>query len=163
GACKQALSQQISMLGLTGSVFLAGFRNDLDRFISQFDLYCLPSYTEGMPNVVLESCAAGVPVVATSVGGTPEIIEDGVSGMLVPPGDPDTLATKILDALECEEQLRELGFQARQRVLEEFSFTAQAERYLDLFERLCPAKEAPAEVPVAEEAPEEEEVATAEE
>jgi glycosyltransferase involved in cell wall biosynthesis len=140
GDCKQALQQQIMLSGLTGSVFLAGFRNDLDRFIPQLDLFVLPSYTEGMPNVVLESCAAGVAVVATAVGGTPEIIEDGVSGLLVPPGDPDALATRILDALESEDRLRELGFQGRQRVLESFSFSSQAEGYLALFESLCPKR-----------------------
>ena len=87
GPCKPALVELISALGLTGSVVIAGFRNDLDRFIAQLDLFVLPSYTEGLPNVVLEACAAGVPVVATAVGGTPEVIEDGVSGFLVPPGD----------------------------------------------------------------------------
>ena len=68
GPCKPALMEQIGSLGLTGSVVLAGFRNDLDRFIPQLDLFVLPSYTEGLPNVVLEACAAGVPVVATAVG-----------------------------------------------------------------------------------------------
>jgi glycosyltransferase involved in cell wall biosynthesis len=139
GDCKPALQQQLLLSGLAGSVVLAGFRNDLDRFIPQLDLFVLPSYTEGMPNVVLESCAAGVAVVATAVGGTPEIIEDGVSGLLVPPGDPQALAETILDALECDDRLREMGFQGRQRVLERFSFPAQKESYLKLFAALCPA------------------------
>lgn len=138
GDCKPALQQQLLLSGLSGSVVLAGFRNDLDRFIPQLDLFVLPSYTEGMPNVVLEACAAGVVVVATAVGGTPEIIEDGVSGLLVPPGEPQALAETILDALECEDRLREMGFQGRQRVLERFSFPAQKEGYLRLFASLRP-------------------------
>jgi glycosyltransferase involved in cell wall biosynthesis len=143
GDCRAALQQQLLLSGLAGSVALVGFRGDLDRFIPQLDLFVLPSYTEGMPNVVLESCAAGVAVVATAVGGTPEIIQDGVSGLLVPPGDPDALAERILDALECEDRLREMGFQGRQRVLESFSFPAQKERYLRLFSALCPAGDEP--------------------
>lgn len=138
GALKQVLQQQILMLGLTGSVVLAGFRNDLDRFLPQLDLFVLPSYTEGLPNVVLEACAAGVPVVATEVGGTPEVIQDGQGGLLVPPGDPDALASRILEAIECEDGLSDMGFHGRQRVLESFSFPAQVEAYLGLFDRLTP-------------------------
>ena len=133
-----------SPLGLGGSIVLGGFRNDLDRFIPQFDLFVQSSYTEGLPNVILEACAASVPVVATDVGGTAEIIEDGVSGLLVPAGDSETLAARMLEALECEENLREFGFQGRQRVLESFSFPAQVSGYLELFDRILPAE---AEVP----------------
>jgi len=138
GAMKPVLQQQVTFLGLGSSVVMAGYRNDLDRFIPQLDLFVLPSYTEGLPNVVLEACAAGVPVIATEVGGTPEVIADGTSGFLVPPGDPDALADKILEALEDEERLREIGFMGRQRVLEEFTFQAQVAEYLKLFEELAP-------------------------
>ena len=151
GPCKESLQQQIGMLGLGGSVVLGGFRNDLDRFIPQLDLFVQSSYTEGLPNVILEACAASVPVVATDVGGTPEIIEDGVSGLLVPAGDSERLAERMLEALESEEDLRELGFQGRQRVLESFSFPAQVSGYLELFDRLLP--HAPEEMTSPIEAP----------
>jgi glycosyltransferase involved in cell wall biosynthesis len=149
GPCRADLQQKITDAGLTGSVVLAGFRPDLDKFIPHLDLLALPSHTEGLPNVVLEACAAGVPVVATSVGGTPEVIEDGMSGYLVPPGNAEALAEAIREALGCEEQLREVAFQGRQRVLEGFSFRAQANSYLDLFERLCvaPGEDEPAPEP----------------
>jgi glycosyltransferase involved in cell wall biosynthesis len=139
GACKAALQQQIATLELNGTVTLAGFRSDLDRYVPQLDMLVLPSHTEGLPNVVLEACAAGVPVVATSVGGTPEVIEDGVSGLLVPPGDPVSLASAICEMLGDEEDAREMAFQGRQRVLEWFSFHRQVEQYLELFGALCPA------------------------
>ena len=119
-----------------GSVVLAGYRDDLDHFIPQLDLFVLPSYTEGLPNVVLEACAAGVPVVATAVGGTPEVIDDGVSGYLIPPGSVDQLIASVDEAFENEERLREIAFQGRQRVLENYSFSAQRESYLALFDRL---------------------------
>jgi glycosyltransferase involved in cell wall biosynthesis len=140
GPCRAALQQQIASLGLSGSVVLAGFRGDLDRYIPQLDLFVLPSHTEGLPNVVLEACAAGVPVVATAVGGTPEVIEDGQSGFLAPPGDAEQLAAAIDEALENEERLREVAFQGRQKVLEAYSFSAQRERYLELFAALLPAR-----------------------
>ena len=78
------------------------------------------------------------------MGGTAEIIEDGTSGLLVPAGDSEALANRMLEALECEESLSELGFQGRQRVLENFSFPAQVSGYLELFDRLLPT-EAPAQ------------------
>ena len=153
GPCRPELQHQIASLGLTGAVVLAGFRLDLDRYLPHLDLLVLPSHTEGLPNVVLEACAAGVPVVATAVGGTPEVIEPGASGFLVPPGDPVVLASAICEALGDEEQMREFAFQARQTVLENFSFQSQVERYLDLFGRLCPARATtkPQELPLAAE------------
>ena len=87
GARRQALTEQVRAAGLAEHFVLPGFRRDLDELLPAFDVFALPSHTEGLPNVVLESFAAGVPVVATAVGGTPELVEDGVSGRLVPPGD----------------------------------------------------------------------------
>jgi glycosyltransferase involved in cell wall biosynthesis len=139
GPCRAALVDQITGLGLTGSVALVGFRTDLDRFLPFLDLFVLSSHTEGMPNVVLESFAAGVPVVATAVGGTPEVVEDGASGYLVPPGDAAALADRIVDALSSEEHLRDMGLAGRQRVVDQFGFAAQADRYLDLIEALTGA------------------------
>jgi glycosyltransferase involved in cell wall biosynthesis len=101
-----------------------------------FDLFVLPSYTEGMPNVILEAFAAGTPVVATAVGGTPELVEDGRSGFLVPPGDPESLGEKITEALASEDLLRDMGMQGRERVLQNHSFDTQADLYLGLFDQL---------------------------
>jgi glycosyltransferase involved in cell wall biosynthesis len=136
GACRARLEEQIHAAGLRGVFVLNGFRSDLDAFLPFFDLFVLPSYTEGLPNVVLESFAAGVPVVATAVGGTPEVVDDGVSGYLVPPGDADALAVRIREALASEVRLRDMGLHGRQRVVEQFSFDAQARRYRRLFRDL---------------------------
>jgi glycosyltransferase involved in cell wall biosynthesis len=157
GACRRQLLQRIAEAGLAGAFILAGFRNDLDRFLPHFDLFVLPSYTEGLPNVVLESCAAGVPVVATAVGGTPEVIEDGVTGHLVPPGSAERLAERITALLDSESQRRLLAARGRQRVIEQLSFTAQAEQYRRLFVEFYPeaAKAStPAESEPAPEVPE---------
>src|SRR5262249_52452719 len=109
GALRGALSRHIEAAGLKGRFVLGGFRDDLDRLIPCFDLLILPSFTEGLPNVVLEGLAAGVSVVATAVGGTPEVIEDGVCGVLVPPGDPGALARRIADLLGSEGERRTMG------------------------------------------------------
>ncbi len=137
GPCRSALLRQINSSGLAGDVILAGFRSDLDCFVPFFDLLVLPSFTEGLPNVVLEAFAAGIPVVATAVGGTPEVIEDGVNGYLVTPGDPQELADRICDAMASEERLRDMGLHGRQKVLEEFTFASQARQYRALIDQLC--------------------------
>ncbi len=136
GPERDALARQIEAAGLAGRFVLAGFRGDLDRYIPWLDLMVLPSYTEGLPNVVLEACAAGVPVVATAVGGTPEVIEDGANGYLAPPGDAATLAACLLAALDSEDARRDMGECGRRRVREEFTFEAQAAQYLRLFAAL---------------------------
>lgn len=153
GPCRARLAQQIHAAGLGGTFVLNGFRSDLDRFMPFFDLLVLPSYTEGLPNVVLEAFAAGVPVVATAVGGTTEVVEDGVSGHLVRPGDPAPLADRILAALASEDGLRDMGLMGRQRILERFTFRTQAARYAQLFQELAPAagdRQRPAKDPPGE-------------
>jgi glycosyltransferase involved in cell wall biosynthesis len=139
GPCKAELVKQIDSAGLNHYFVLSGFRPDLDRFFPFLDLLVLPSHTEGLPNVVLEAFASGVPVVATAVGGTPEVVEDRVSGYLTPPGDAGALAGRILDALSSQNNLREMGLRGRQRVLEHFTFERQAQCYLDLLNELTGA------------------------
>lgn len=136
GPERARLQKQINAAGLGQSFILSGFRADLDCFLPHFDLLVLPSYTEGMPNVVLEAFAAGVPVVATAVGGTPEIVEDGVSGYLVPSGDDETMAERILQALDNADELPDMGRKGRLSVQEKFGFATQAELYRELFEQL---------------------------
>ena len=136
GPLRGELTRRIAERGLTGKVLLPGFRDDFDHYIPAFDLLTLPSYTEGMPNIVLESLAAGVPVVATAVGGTPEAIQDGVSGYLVPPGDPVALADRILRILRSDDGGYSMGSKGREYVQAHFTFEAQAAMYERLFEVL---------------------------
>ena len=100
---------------------LAGFRSDLDRLLPCVDLVVLPSFTERMPNVALEALSAGVPVVATAVGGTPEVLDDSC-GRLVPPGDAAALAEAIGGLLDDEEQRRRLGRQGQEKMRRGFTF-----------------------------------------
>lgn len=136
GPLRETITRQIAAKGLRERFILAGFRTDIAKFLPHLDLAVLPSYTEGLPVVLLESFAAGVPAVATAVGGTPEVIEEGKSGYLVPPGDPAALARRILDALRDDAARQAMGRYGRQRVLDQFTFTAQSLQYQRLFDRL---------------------------
>jgi glycosyltransferase involved in cell wall biosynthesis len=137
GPRRERILRQVQAAGLSDRFALAGFRDDLDCYVPHLDLFVLPSYTEGLPNVVLEACAASVPVVATAVGGTPEILRDG-AGLLVAPGDATALADTIAAALGRGAALRALGEAGHSRVRERFTFAAQARRYQELLYELCP-------------------------
>jgi glycosyltransferase involved in cell wall biosynthesis len=128
-----ALVRQVAASGLSGRVVLAGFRDDLDRYLPWLDVLAIPSHTEGLPNVALEACAAGVPVVATAVGGTPEVIEDGVNGYLVPPADSAALSARVLAVLRSGDCGKAMGDRGRQRMRDEFTFEAQAQQYGRVF------------------------------
>jgi glycosyltransferase involved in cell wall biosynthesis len=146
GPQRARLQQQINAAGMGQTFVLAGFRPDFDRFLPHLDLLVLPSYTEGLPNVVLEAFAAAVPVVATAVGGTPEVIEEDISGYLVPPGDAQTMAERISEALASTDHRLDMGRKGRLYVQEKFGFTMQARLYRELFEQLRPeADDEPAE------------------
>ena len=136
GPMRRSLDKSVAERGLSGRFVLAGFRTDLAGFLPHLHLFTLPSFTEGLPVVLLEALAAGVPAVATAVGGTPEVIEEGVSGFLVPPGDPPALARRILDALGDENRRVAMGRQGRRRVRAKFTVEQQSEQYRELFERL---------------------------
>ena len=140
GAERVSLERQIRRLGLTDVVRLVGHRSDLDALLSWTDVVVLPSYTEGLPNVVLEAAAAGVPVVATAVGGTPEVVVDGQTGYLVPSGNAAGLADRIIDLLRHPDRAAAFGQAARRRMRDHFSFDVQARAYQTLFAELVPPR-----------------------
>ncbi|GIW87707.1 MAG: glycosyl transferase [Isosphaeraceae bacterium] len=138
GPLRETLASQIRAAGLEGRFVLAGFRDDVDRLLLAFDALAIPSFTEGLPNVALEACAAGIPVVASRVGGVPEIIDDGLNGWLVPPGDPAALSDRLAMLFDNPRQARAMGSAGRERVQRDFSFEAQAEAYARLLDRIAP-------------------------
>ena len=114
---------------LTGSVGQDDIR---DRYLDA-DVFCLPSFAEGIPVVLMEAMALGRPVVTTRIAGIPELVEDGVSGLLVAPGHVEELV-EALEALATDpERRRELGERGRERVLAEFDVNRSARRLRDLF------------------------------
>ena len=138
GPLREPLAAAIRDAGLEETFVLAGFRDDLDRLMANADLFVQSSHTEGMPNVVLEAGACAVPIVATAVGGTGEVLEDGRGGHLVPPRRPEDLAARILDLLADPVAARKMGAEARRRVVAEFTFSAKAAAYRRMFEECLP-------------------------
>lgn len=136
GAERDRLEWIIEENGLCDAFALPGFRADLDELLPNADLAVLPSYTEGLPNVVLEASAAGVPVIATAVGGTPECIINHETGLLIPAGQPEPLVASITSLLRDPEKRQRMGNAGRDYVRDEFSFAQQANAYLKLFARL---------------------------
>jgi len=136
GPLRGVLTEQIARLGLQQRFVLAGFCADLGKYLPNLDLAVLSSTTEGLPVVLLEAFAAGVPMVATAVGGIPEVLEDGRSGYLVASGDVAALAGRILDALGNDDARRAMGRHAQDRVRRDFGFAQQAAKYQELFARL---------------------------
>src|SRR5207247_8999368 len=117
-----------------------GFRLDVPELLSEVTVSVLPCVSsEGLSNTLLESMAAGVPVVATTVGGNPEVVQDGRTGLLVPPRDPHALANAIGRLLQDPDLASRCGRAGRQRVAEHFSIdqmVSKTERlYLTLLER----------------------------
>jgi glycosyltransferase involved in cell wall biosynthesis len=140
GKLREALAAQINDYRLQENFVLADFRGDLDRWLPNFDVFALPSYTEGLPNVVLEAFAARVPVVATAVGGTPEVVEEAQSGYLVPAGDPESMAERISRLLANARLCETMGMSGYFRVRDQFTFDAQARQYGKLFREILGAK-----------------------
>jgi glycosyltransferase involved in cell wall biosynthesis len=122
GAERRALEDRSRELGLAANIRFLGHRSDVAQVLKCCDLSVLPSWGEGMPNVVLESMAAGLPVVATRVGGTTEAIEDGISGLLVPPQDVRALAGAMLRLLQDAALAASLARAGEERVRQHYSF-----------------------------------------
>ena len=134
GERRPELEAQVARLGLGERVRLAGFREDVDRLLPAFDVFCLSSHMEGLGTSVLDAMCFGRPIVATAAGGIPEAVEDGVSGRLVQPRDPAALAGALLELLEHPQQARRLGEAARRRYEAGFSADRMVERTLAVLE-----------------------------
>lgn len=134
GPCRAELTHLISGLGLENHVLLLGERQDIPELMAAMDLFVLPSIAEGMSNTVLEAMATGLPVVATRIGGNPELVEDGLTGRLVPPLDIAGLAAAIDGYLD-DAHLRALhGKASRHRAVERFDLAVMARAYGNLYD-----------------------------
>ena len=133
GPCEEKLKDQVKALGLNANVELIGHRSDLQSLFSIADVFVLPSLSEGSPNVLLESMAAGVPIVATKVGGVPELVRNGESAILVPPGETHQLRAAILELLKNRPLASRLAAEALRNVREDFSPAKRNESLLNIY------------------------------
>jgi len=136
GPLRPILSAQVHRLGLTERVSFLGFRTDVPRLLAGADLLAIASVREGMPNVALEAMAARRPVVATAVAGTPEVVRDGETGLLVPPGAPDALAAALAQLIADPVRRRQMGERGRRRVEQLFEASVSLDRWEEYLLRL---------------------------
>ncbi len=122
------IRERIASHGLEHRVVLTGFRPDVPALLNRMEICCLTSRSEGTPNVLLEAMAAGRPVVATRVGGVPELVVDGENGFLVEPGDPHGFAAAVARLLRDPELARRMGRAGRDRALRHHSCAVAAQR-----------------------------------
>jgi glycosyltransferase involved in cell wall biosynthesis len=127
GPARGEIESLIHAQGLHAVIELAGYCGDMLANLARFDYYVHPAIAEGMPYAVVEAMAGGLPVVATDVGGTSELIERGVSGLVVPPADAAALAESVLQLLTNTESARVMGAAARERIRQAFPEHTMAE------------------------------------
>ncbi|MDP1946751.1 MAG: glycosyltransferase [Nitrospirota bacterium] len=128
GPERSKLSEQIRALGLERSVHLPGYIREPQRMLEDIDLMVLPSHTEGLPNAALEALLMEVPVLATRVGGTPEVITDGETGRLVPAHSPAALAAGILEFIAAPEVWKRMAGRGQEMVKRSFDFQVRTRK-----------------------------------
>jgi sugar transferase (PEP-CTERM/EpsH1 system associated) len=140
GPLRQALTERAAALDLDGTVRFLGHRADAEAVLAAADVFVLSSRSEGLSNTILEAMASGLPVVATRVGGADEMVEDGATGMLVPPGNPEALAAAIAALIGDADLRRRLGRAARARAERDFSLEGMLRGYETLYVESLRAK-----------------------
>jgi len=133
GEMRQFFENQVRAAGLQEMFAFLGHRMDIPALLASCDIGVLASRTEGLPNAVLEYMAAGLPVVATTVGGVPEIIENETNGLLIPAENPTALSGALLRLLKDEQLRKRLGHAGRKRILAQFNFASVMARLKQLY------------------------------
>lgn len=137
GGERSNLEQQIKKTGLKEKILLLGQKEDVSKYLNAGDIFVLSSKWEGFGIAIVEAMACGILVIATKVGGVPELVEDGKTGFLVEPGNARALAQKIQYVLNLpEEHRKKIGENARKLVEEKFSLQKMVREYEDLYARL---------------------------
>jgi glycosyltransferase involved in cell wall biosynthesis len=139
GELMEKLKQTASEVGLKRELIFTGFRADVADFYQIADLFVMSSVQEGLGTAVLDALALAKPVVATTSGGLPEIIDDGKSGRLVAPADPEALAAGIVDMLTHAERAGSMAAAGRERVLRDFSVDAMVTKNIDVYQHIMQA------------------------
>jgi sugar transferase (PEP-CTERM/EpsH1 system associated) len=140
GPLREALARQVADAGIEEVVWLAGARSDIAELMRTFSVFALPSIAEGMPVTLLEAMACGLPVVASRVGGIPELVLENNTGMLVPPNDPQALAEALARYLQQPALARRHGAAGRARIEARYSIAAMLSGYTSLYDALCKTK-----------------------
>ena len=136
GPLRARVNLMLVEAGVAQYAWLPGERNDVARIMRGFDLFVLPSLAEGISNTILEAMATGLPVLATAVGGNPELIQAGVTGTLVPRDDPESMAHAMHAYAQSSELCRRHGIEARDAIERKFGMEAMANAYMSIYDKL---------------------------
>ena len=136
GSLLNELQELVAQLGVKDRVVLTGFRSDVAAFYHLADLFVMSSVEEGLGTAILDAAAMGLPVVATNAGGIPEIIEDGVTGRLVPPAEPEQLAAGIVDALMHPDSSRCMAAKGQKKIQSEFTTEAMVVGNMAVYQKV---------------------------
>ncbi len=136
GPLREQVAGILSQAGAGKLAWLAGERDDVPQLMRGLDLFVLPSLAEGVSNTLLEAMASGLPVVATAVGGNPELVDDGRTGRLVPAADPQALALAIREYVVNPEMAKRQGSAARRITEQRFGLDVMVKKYIDLYDRV---------------------------
>jgi glycosyltransferase involved in cell wall biosynthesis len=140
GSLELALDRQARDLQVDDLVYFLGFREDVPRILASLDVFVLSSHLEGLGTSIMDAMASRLPVVATAVGGIPEVVADGETGLLVPPRSPEALAEAILRLHDDRALARRLGNRGHEVVHEKFSAESMARRIIEIYERIARKK-----------------------
>jgi len=135
GPLRAEAQEQLTAAGVADLAWLPGERHDVPDVLRGLDCFVLPSLAEGISNTILEAMASGLPVIATRVGGNPELVQEGQTGLLVPAGDPEAMARAIIDYACNPEQARAAGRAGRAEIERRFSLDAMVGAYGSLYDR----------------------------
>ncbi len=136
GALKEELKILCADLKIEKNVIFAGERSDIPEILSLTDIFVLPSLREGLPLTILEAMACGKPVIATNVGGIPEIVKDGITGILVSPEDSGALYSAMNELLDDRERREKMGRNGKRVCNESFSSKTMVGKIEDLYDSL---------------------------
>jgi glycosyltransferase involved in cell wall biosynthesis len=140
GPLMPAIKEKITSAGIADLVWLPGSRTDIAEVLRTFSVFALSSIAEGTPGSALEAMATGLPVVATRVGGVPEVVGENVTGMLVPARDPTILAAALARYVEQPALAAQHGAAGLERVTKKYSMAAMLAGYTRMYDSLCDTK-----------------------
>jgi len=140
GELREKALDRIDAAGLAERAWLPGSRDDVAEQLRKMDIFVLGSFREGISNTILEAMASGLPIVATDTGGNRELVQDGITGTLVPPACSGDLAAVTATYINDDDLRKRCGEVARERAVSKFSINAMIENYQQLYDSTLAAK-----------------------
>jgi glycosyltransferase involved in cell wall biosynthesis len=146
GPCRQAIERQLGTENLQNNVRMLGHRDDVPALLNLSDCFVLSSRSEGLSCSIIEAMAAGLPVVASDVGGNSELVEHGVNGYLVPRDDPDAFSIRLQSVINDAARRKEFGQKSLKRVRDCYSIDVMIKKYVDNYEKMIAKNKPPSKV-----------------